>query len=113
VPGLRQVERDGRTFYEADPASSEVYWARFYDLATNRPIFSGAQDGRIYTDFGEFWKNSTTGYDYYTKRPIDLITKEQKQWRKALDASTAALPANTPPSPAGRAKAGSSAGKKD
>jgi PelA/Pel-15E family pectate lyase len=84
VTGLRKVKRDGRTFYEKDPASPEIYWARFYDPATNRPIFSGAQDGRIYADFAEFWRNSTTGYDYYTARPIDLITKAQKKWRQAF-----------------------------
>lgn len=82
VTGLRKTERDGRTFYESDPRSSEVYWARFYDIDSNQPIFSGAQDGRIYRDFADFWKNSTTGYSYFSTRPERLLGNKRKEWRK-------------------------------
>ena len=89
LTGLRPTQRDGRSFYAADPTATEPYWARFYDLATNRPIFAGAQDGIIYDSFEEMWLHNHFGYDYYTRRPAGLLTKERERWAK-LRAKTAA-----------------------
>ena len=84
LTGLRPTQRDGRSFYAADPTATEPYWARFYDLATNRPIFAGAQDGIIYDSFEEMWTHNHFGYDYYTRRPAGLLTKERERWQKLL-----------------------------
>ena len=84
LTGLRPTQRDGRSFYAADPTATEPYWARFYDIATNRPIFAGAQDGIIYDSFEEMWTHNHFGYDYYTRRPAGLLTKERERWAKLL-----------------------------
>ena len=84
LTGLRPVKRDGRSFYATDPAATDAYWARFYDLKTNRPIFAGAEDGIIYDSFEEMWTRNRFSYDYYTRRPEELLTKERARWLKLL-----------------------------
>ncbi len=92
LTGLRPVQREGRSFYAADATATEPYWARFYDLATNRPIFAGAQDGIIYDSFEEMWTHNHFGYDYYTRRPAGLLTKERERWQKLLAKAAAKKP---------------------
>lgn len=74
----------GKTDYVNDPASTEVYWARFYDLKTARPIFAGADDGKIYATYHEMAQHNKVGYDYFTTKPRDIVTKEMARWRKRL-----------------------------
>ncbi len=92
LTGLRPTKRDGRSFYAADPTAADAYWARFYDVATNRPIFAGAQDGIIYDSFEEMWTHNHFGYDYYTRRPAELLTKERERWRKLIAKSATKKP---------------------
>jgi PelA/Pel-15E family pectate lyase len=73
----------GKTVYQVDPASKEVYWARFYDLATGRPIFPG-RDGVVYETFEAMIAKNAGGYDYYTTQPNSLLRTGQKSWRKQL-----------------------------
>ena len=92
--GLAWVERakvtnvakrvvNGKTVYQVDPASTEVYWARFYDLETERPIFPG-RDGVVYPDYESMIAKNAGGYDYYTTQPNSLLRTAQKNWRKML-----------------------------
>jgi PelA/Pel-15E family pectate lyase len=74
---------DGKTVYQVDPASTEVYWARFYDLETGRPIFPG-RDGVVYESFEAMIAKNAGGYDYYTTQPNSLLRTGQKNWRKML-----------------------------
>jgi PelA/Pel-15E family pectate lyase len=74
----------GKADYVHDPASTEVRWARFYDLATERPIFAGAQDGIIYHSFREMAAHNDVAYDYFTTHPRDLLAKEAARWRKRM-----------------------------
>ncbi len=83
ISGLRKTKRDGKTVYVEDPASTETYWARFYDLADNRPLFPG-RDGVIYDSFNEMARHNELGYDYYSTRPSGAIGSSQKKWRKQL-----------------------------
>jgi PelA/Pel-15E family pectate lyase len=73
----------GKTVYQVDPASTEVYWARFYDLATGRPIFPG-RDGVVYENIEAMIAKNAGGYDYYTTQPNSLLRTGQKSWRKQL-----------------------------
>ena len=57
-------------------------WARFYDLSSHRPIFSGPKDGIIYDSLSEMTGGKGAGYDFYTQRPRDVITKRREEWRK-------------------------------
>jgi PelA/Pel-15E family pectate lyase len=84
LSGLRPIKCDGRSFWEQNPAATEPIWARFYDLATNQPIFAGSQDGIIYDSFETMWRNNRFGYDFYTDRPDSLRTREEPKWRKML-----------------------------
>lgn len=85
ITGLRLVKTaDGQTDYLPDPASTEVYWARFYDVQTAAPLFAGAQDGIIYPTFHAMAQHNKVAYNYFTTRPADLLTKEIDRWKKRL-----------------------------
>jgi PelA/Pel-15E family pectate lyase len=84
VEGLAKVKENGRTIYVADESSADVYWARFYDLATGRPMFPG-KDGIVYQSFEEMAAaNKKLGYDYYSTQPGSIVRNGQKKWRKRL-----------------------------
>jgi PelA/Pel-15E family pectate lyase len=83
LTGLARTEKDGKTAYEPDPSSTEVYWARFYKLADGKPVFPG-RDGVLYASYAEMAATNKLGYDYYTTRPSSIIGNGQKKWRKAL-----------------------------
>ncbi len=74
----------GKTDYVDDPDSSEVYWARFYDLRTQEPVFAGADDGIIYASYSEMAKHNKVAYDYFTTAPAELLGKEYERWQKRI-----------------------------
>ena len=80
VIGLRSTTVNGKVAYVSDPASTQVYWARFYDLKTGKPIFPG-RDGVIYDTFPAMAAKNDVGYDYFTSKPERILGSEQKQWR--------------------------------
>lgn len=87
VKGLAKVKRDGRTIYVVDGSSSDVYWARFYDLTTGKPLFPG-KNGVVYESFEEMAAaNDKLGYDYYSTQPGSILRNGQKKWRKKLGAA--------------------------
>jgi PelA/Pel-15E family pectate lyase len=86
LTGLRKTKNDqGKTDYIADPASTDVLWARFYDLQTAKPIFAGAQDGIVYHTFHEMAAKNKVAYDFFSTRPAELLGKELPRWRKRLE----------------------------
>jgi PelA/Pel-15E family pectate lyase len=86
LTGLRKTKNDqGKTDYIADPASTDVLWARFYDLQTAKPIFAGAQDGIVYSTFHEMAAKNKVAYDFFSTRPAELLGKELPRWRKRLE----------------------------
>lgn len=91
ITGIGTKEVDGKTIYVADPAATEVRWARFYDLKTGKPVFPG-RDGIQYDTFEAMAANNKLGYDYYTSQPASILTNGQKKWRKTLASSPAAKP---------------------
>jgi PelA/Pel-15E family pectate lyase len=85
ITGLRKVKNpEGKTDYVPDAASSEIYWARFYDFHSGKPIFAGAEDGIIYSTYSEMAQHNRVGYDYFTTKPRDLLEKEVPRWKKRL-----------------------------
>lgn len=56
---------------EKDPAAPPL-WARFYELGTNRPIFSG-RDSVIRYSMAEIEYERRNGYRWYTDRPAHLL----------------------------------------
>lgn len=83
ITGHEKVKLDGKTTYRMNAQSNEIYWARFYDLETNRPIFPG-RDGKIYDTFEEMAANNKVGYDYLSTQPGSILKNGQKKWRKTL-----------------------------
>lgn len=86
LSGLRKIKTaEGKTDYVEDPASTEVIWARFYDLKTGRPIFAGAEDGIVYPTFHEMAAKNKVAYDFFSTRPKELMEKEAARWKTRLD----------------------------
>lgn len=63
LTGIRLVKRDGNRHVVADPEAPPL-WARFYEIETNRPIFSG-RDGVIKYSFDEIEAERRNGYSWY------------------------------------------------
>lgn len=85
ISGLRKTKTAaGKTDYIADASSTDIYWARFYDIQTGKPMFAGAQDGIVYPTFTEMAAKNKVAYDYFTTRPRDLLEKEVPRWKKRL-----------------------------
>jgi PelA/Pel-15E family pectate lyase len=63
-------------------------WARFYEIDTNRPIFSG-RDGIVRYDIREIERERQTGYVWTGTWPARLIDVEYPRWRARLTASRA------------------------
>ncbi len=61
--GIRQIRVDGDKRIVADPAAPPL-WARFYEIGTNRPIFSG-RDGVIRYDIAQIEPERRNGYAWY------------------------------------------------
>jgi PelA/Pel-15E family pectate lyase len=84
VHGLARVKQNGRTLYVEQPGSNEVYWARFYDLASGKPIYPG-KNGVIYDSFEALAAaNDKLGYDYLSTQPGSILRNGQTKWRKRL-----------------------------
>jgi PelA/Pel-15E family pectate lyase len=86
INGFRYVNKQGAAFekgydrvLEADPNAGPL-WARFYEIGTNRPIFSG-RDSVIKYSVAEIEHERRTGYAWYTDRAAQLLAKEYPAWR--------------------------------
>jgi len=65
-----------------DP-SSEI-WARFYDINTNKPMFSG-RDGIKKDDVKDIEYERRNGYAWYGHWAEKLINKEYPEWKKTIE----------------------------
>lgn len=63
LTGIRVVFADGDRIVRADEAAPPL-WARYYDVATNRPIFVG-RDGVIRSELAQVEKERRGGYAWY------------------------------------------------
>lgn len=84
VPGL--AKGDSRVV--PDPAAPAL-WARFYELGTDRPVFTG-RDGVVHYRLDEIEAERRGGYVWYVTAPEKLLTKDYPAWRRRLDAFTVA-----------------------
>jgi PelA/Pel-15E family pectate lyase len=55
-------------------------WARFYEIETNRPMFSGRDSQKKY-DVKEIEWERRTGYAWYGVWPETLLTKDYPKWK--------------------------------
>ena len=63
-------------------------WARFYEIGTNRPIYSG-RDGIVRYDVSQIEAERRNGYAWLGNWPARLIEVEYPRWRARLSASPA------------------------
>ncbi len=63
------------------PDKSSTIWARFYDIETNKPFFSG-RDGIKKWSVAEIENERRTGYAWYGTWPRELLEKEYPDWKK-------------------------------
>lgn len=87
ITGVGKTNVNGKTTYEPNAASTEIYWARFYDLTTGKPIFPG-RDGVLYDSFAAMAAKNKVGYDYYSTQPGSIVKNGQKKWRKMIAGQT-------------------------
>jgi PelA/Pel-15E family pectate lyase len=52
-------------------------WARFYEIGTNRPIFSD-RDGQVRYDLSEIGEERRTGYLWYTDEPATSLRRYER-----------------------------------
>ncbi len=86
ITTLAKARVNGKTVYQTVPDSAEVYWARFYDLASGRAVFPG-RDGVVYDSYEAMVAANRAGYDYFTTQPGSILKTGQKKWRKLLASS--------------------------
>lgn len=73
-------------------------WARFYEIGTNRPMFSN-RDGVVRYAFAELEEERRTGYAWYTDEPATTLRRYEAWARRQAPAqTTSARPAATAPS---------------
>ena len=84
IHGLRVVDSTGadgkkERLTVADPVAPPL-WARFYELGTNRAVFTG-RDMVIRYEFSAIERERRAGYNYYGDWPARLLAKDYPRWR--------------------------------
>ncbi len=64
-------------------ASAPPIWARFYEIGTNRPIFSG-RDGVVKATLAEIEFERRANYNWYGDWPAELLAKDYPAWKKRI-----------------------------
>lgn len=87
IQGVRVEEftgADGRRDLRvaADPAATPL-WARFYEIGTNRPVFTG-RDRVIRYALGEIEHERRNGYRHYGTWPAALLAEDYPRWRAGV-----------------------------
>ena len=90
IAGIRWVQRPDpagaggfERFAVRDPGAGPL-WARFYEIGTDRPIFSG-RDSVIKYDVSEIEAERRNGYRWYVDTPAELLLKDYPAWRQRLN----------------------------
>ena len=68
------------------PAAEGVLWARFYDLQTNQPFYTG-RDGVKHDRLADIENERRVGYAYVGTWPEKLLTKDYPQWHARMNGS--------------------------
>jgi PelA/Pel-15E family pectate lyase len=87
LTGIKVVEKQDSSFPNGfdrvvvEDANAGPLWARFYDINTGRPIFSG-RDSVIKYSLAEIEHERRTGYNWYTRAPAELLEKDYPAWHE-------------------------------
>jgi len=89
IKGIRVVRRPGPApgqpddaVVEKDPTAPPL-WARFYQIGTNRPIFSG-RDGVVKYSLAEIEYERRANYSWLGSWPARLLTRDYPAWKKRV-----------------------------
>jgi PelA/Pel-15E family pectate lyase len=79
---------DGAVGWLTQVRLDEGRWARFYEIGSNRPIYSG-RDGIVRYDISQIEAERRTGYAWSGTWPERLVAIEYPRWRARVSASPA------------------------
>lgn len=79
LEGIRQVKVDGNKVIVPDPGAPPL-WARFYEIESNRPIFSG-RDGVKKYSIAEIESERRNGYGWYGNWG-EAVARGYAAWRQ-------------------------------
>jgi PelA/Pel-15E family pectate lyase len=80
---IASVEAAVAWFRRVRIAADPPQWARFYEIGTNRPIFSG-RDGIVRYDLREIEAERRDNYAWVGSWPQALIEKDYPAWKKRV-----------------------------
>ncbi len=63
--------------------SAKPLWARFYELQTNRPIFT-SREAVVYYRYDQIGRGPRVGYRYLGTWPAELLTREYPRWKQRV-----------------------------
>lgn len=66
-----------------DKASTEVYWARFYEIPSNKPIFMG-RDAIVHYKLSEIEYERRVGYSWYVTEARNILDKKYPKWKQRV-----------------------------
>ncbi|QDV22996.1 pectate lyase [Aureliella helgolandensis] len=89
LTGIRYEEIDGERKVIHDPNAPPL-WARFYEIETNRPIFSG-RDGIIKYDVAEIEPERRNGYAWYGTSG-SRVAQDWQEWVNRESTSSRSAP---------------------
>lgn len=81
ITGIRVDKKDGNRIIAKDQNAPPL-WARFYDLKTGKPIFSG-RDGIIKYSFHEIEAERRNGYAWYISNPRRIL-EDYPKWKASI-----------------------------
>lgn len=84
IRGIRVEKRkddDGEDRVVIADASAPDLWARFYDLATGRPLFCG-RDGVPKRALADIERERRVGYSWYGEYARDLLARDYPAWKQ-------------------------------
>lgn len=89
LDGIRQIEvpdeksPSGKNKVIVKDPLAPPKWARFYEIGTNRPMFSD-RDGAVKYDLAEIGYERRNGYSWYNDKPLELLTRDYPAWKKKV-----------------------------
>jgi PelA/Pel-15E family pectate lyase len=89
ITGIKLVKKQaaslpgGFDLVVVEDPGAEPLWARFYEIGSNRPIFSG-RDGIVKYSLAQIEPERRIGYRWYVSTPAVLLKKDYPAWRKKV-----------------------------
>ena len=83
INGIRWERKKGENSVVKDKNAPPI-WARFYEIETMKPIFSG-RDSVIKYDVSQIEAERRNGYAWYKSEPNALLEKDYPKWKEKIN----------------------------